>query len=301
MTNQQNGSAGKTAMEFPTEKALQKYLKDHPDADKSKHTVKKSEPTESTKAIKEFQDAGSKSKAEHVEGVGHHLAPGGVVPLKEHDPKAISKKHTQAQIQHSLDAVNARLKHLHGDKAEDFEKTKKTLEKALWYTVGDSIEDDRTKKADSNPVVAFERILSAQRVASRFAMEFPTEEALKTYLHEHPDADRSNHTVKKDDGGTSEKGPDPKAITPKEVSSQIEAGWKDLSLAVPTWTGLRGLNKAINKGEATKKDRDDALEDLKFEHNRVRGKTDSKSKGAAKKIHTLMTLLKSEGVTKMLK
>lgn len=292
---------GKTAMEFPTEKALQKYLKDHPDADKSRHKVKKSEPTESAKAIKDFQDAGSRSKAEHVEGVGHHLAPGGVVPLKEHDPRAIATKHTQAQIQHSLEAVKSRLKNLHGEAAEDFTKTKKTLEKALWYSVGDSIEADRSKKANGGPVVAFERSLSAQRVTNRFAMEFPTEEALRSYLKEHPDADRSNHTVKKDEGGTSEKGPDPKAITPKEVSSQIEAGWKGLSLAIPTYTGLRGLNKAINKGEATKKDRDEVLEDLNFEHKRVRGKKDSASKGAAKRIQTLMTLLKSDGVTKMLK
>jgi glutamate-1-semialdehyde aminotransferase len=139
--------ADRFAMEFDSPEALAKYLKDHPKADKSKHKVKKSEPTESAKAIKEFQDAGSKFKAEHVEGVGHHLAPGGVIPLKEHDAKAISKKHTQAQIQKSLEAVNSRLKHVHGEEAKDFEKTKKTLEKALWYSVGDSIDEDRQKKA----------------------------------------------------------------------------------------------------------------------------------------------------------
>jgi hypothetical protein len=48
----------------------------------------------------------------------------------------------------------------------------------------------------SNPVKAFERGLSVQRVADRFAMEFPTDEALKKYLKDHPDADRSKHTVK---------------------------------------------------------------------------------------------------------
>lgn len=31
----------RTATEFPTQDALNKYLKEHPDADKSKHTVKK--------------------------------------------------------------------------------------------------------------------------------------------------------------------------------------------------------------------------------------------------------------------
>ena len=32
---------GRVATEFPTQEALDKYLKDHPGADKSKHTVKK--------------------------------------------------------------------------------------------------------------------------------------------------------------------------------------------------------------------------------------------------------------------
>jgi hypothetical protein len=35
-----------------------------------------------------------------------------------------------------------------------------------------------------------------QRYVDRIGMEFPTEEALKTYLEEHPGADRSNHSVK---------------------------------------------------------------------------------------------------------
>ena len=34
-------AADRSAMEFPTEDALKKYLKDHPDADKSKHSVGK--------------------------------------------------------------------------------------------------------------------------------------------------------------------------------------------------------------------------------------------------------------------
>jgi hypothetical protein len=123
--------ANRFAMEFPTEKAKAKYLKDHPDADKSKHTVKKDEPTEATKSMKDFQDAGSKSKAEHVEGVGHHMAPGGVIPLKEHNPEGIAKKHTKDQIEKSLEAVKSRLKHVHGDDAKQFEKTQETLEKAL--------------------------------------------------------------------------------------------------------------------------------------------------------------------------
>ena len=45
-------------------------------------------------------------------------------------------------------------------------------------------------------------------------MEFPTEEALKKYLEEHPDADKSNHSVKKEkqDGGEKGKTKSPKHI-----------------------------------------------------------------------------------------
>ena len=48
----------KTGTEFPTEEALAKYLKEHPDADKSKHTVKKPEKEEKS-------DGGERKPAEH--------------------------------------------------------------------------------------------------------------------------------------------------------------------------------------------------------------------------------------------
>jgi hypothetical protein len=51
----------------------------------------------------------------------------------------------------------------------------------------------------------------AHRVAARFiaanepqellSREFPSDEALKKYLHDHPKADKSKHTVKKPSGG----------------------------------------------------------------------------------------------------
>lgn len=56
----------KTGMEFPTQDALRKYLKDHPGADKSKHKVKKTEPKKAPKeALKRDSDA---YFAEHVSG-----------------------------------------------------------------------------------------------------------------------------------------------------------------------------------------------------------------------------------------
>lgn len=140
-----------------------------------------------------------------------------------------------------------------------------------------------------------------ERAALRSAMEHPSEKAKAQYLKDHPGADKSNHHVQTDDGGAAPKGPDANEVSPREVSSQIEFGSKGLSLGVPTFNGLRSLNKDINSGKATKKDRDDVLEDLDFEYKRVSGKKDTASKGAANKIKTLMTLLKGEGVSKILK
>lgn len=42
-----------------------------------------------------------------------------------------------------------------------------------------------------------------KRIAGRYrlAMDFPTEEARKKYLQDHPNADPSNHKVKKNEGG----------------------------------------------------------------------------------------------------
>lgn len=50
------------------------------------------------------------------------------------------------------------------------------------------------------------------------AMEFNTPEALREYLHEHPGADKSKHTVKKPGGEGSPKGEEPKGESKKDDS-----------------------------------------------------------------------------------
>jgi hypothetical protein len=64
------------AMEFPTEKALAKYLKTHPNADKSNHSVKKKEEKrESTPYVppsKEYGDSGFKRNKHLTEGLGEN-------------------------------------------------------------------------------------------------------------------------------------------------------------------------------------------------------------------------------------
>ncbi len=61
---------------------------------------------------------------------------------------------------------------------------------------------------------AVQKLASLLRVVARFqrqAFEFPSEKALEEYLHEHPQADKSKHTVKEhEEKGAPEKKPDSK-------------------------------------------------------------------------------------------
>ena len=62
------------------------------------------------------------------------------------------------------------------------------------------------------------------------ATEFDSPEALKKYLHEHPDADRSKHTVKKQDGGGSSGGkPQARQDFESQLSPDVRERLKGLS------------------------------------------------------------------------
>jgi hypothetical protein len=66
----------------------------------------------------------------------------------------------------------------------------------------------------SKELIAFKQAILTRRVVARYmskvGMEHDTPEAMKEYLKDHPGADKSNHTVKKqDDGG--EKKPESKS------------------------------------------------------------------------------------------
>jgi hypothetical protein len=95
----------------------------------------------------------------------------------------------------------------------------------------------------------------AKRVVARFlglAMEHDTPEALKKYLKEHPDADKSKHTVKKqedkDEGGKDEGGKDAdaasKIVADKNTRKLLNSGQPKLVL------------NALYKGDLRPKDED---------------------------------------------
>lgn len=78
-----------------------------------------------------------------------------------------------------------------------------------------------------DPLRNFQDALLKHRVVARFlaktAMEHATPEAMRSYLHDHPDADPKNHKVKKDKGGGGSTG-DTSADSSKAESRSKETG-----------------------------------------------------------------------------
>ena len=85
----------------------------------------------------------------------------------------------------------------------------------------------------------------ASRVLARFlgkqAMEFPTEEALKDYLHDHPGADESKHSVVKSEG-KEDGGQAYKHLTVKPDLA------KKLIDALPEGTQFKRMKKMLSEG-----------------------------------------------------
>jgi hypothetical protein len=258
-----NQVTGRYAMEFPTEEAREKYLKDHPGADKSLHTVKKTEAPSESKEKEEPKDkeeapelskkkqltadrAYQKSEAyktEKKEGYYPQKAPEGMKYPEELDvlPGDL-KEHVMSMVEEDLDkeesyshpklnklkkAIIKRLRTV-GQRLEvekefqQLETLSGELSKKRRHAKSDAEADPyrfavrkvyhawqayniafqewhrSDKEATMNPRKELEHAILVNRVASRFAMEFPTEDARKKYLKDHPGADPSKHTVKKD-------------------------------------------------------------------------------------------------------
>lgn len=86
---------------------------------------------------------------------------------------------------------------------------------------------------------------TALRVAARYqrAFEFPSPEALKHYLHDHPDADKSKHTVKKpgEDKPKAEETPDEK----KKDEKKDHGGHGEEKKPKKSWRDVvKGLSQA---------------------------------------------------------
>jgi len=136
------------------------------------------------------------------------------------------------------------------------------------------------------PVQAFEHAILVKRVATRFATEFPTENALKKYLKDHPDADKSNHSVNKKD-----EGPNPNRVSGGEVSGHLELVTKGLELHPTTWKALSKFRGDLKKENVTTKDVKELVEDLEFAKGQVKDPTKPKGKKTVDKIENVLKFL----------
>jgi hypothetical protein len=105
----------KTATEFPTQKALDEYLKEHPDADKSNHKV-----------VESKKDYHSSKIDEHGAAARAHGWSSGTAPNKTNEDKHMSaaRLHRKAEEAHA-DAWTA-----HDTKHPDAEKATEKANKA---------------------------------------------------------------------------------------------------------------------------------------------------------------------------
>ena len=130
----------------------------------------------------------------------------------------------------------------------------------------------------------------------REAREFPSPEALKDYLHEHPKADPANHSV---GGGKGEGGKEEEKAEPKSDKKKDEGGAKAPSKVHGFLAGIKGISKAMvdsvtnapAKVHAFVTDKSSRDETLKSVASAVRESpqkvSDSVWAGAKKEVHEL--------------
>lgn len=77
----------------------------------------------------------------------------------------------------------------------------------------------------ASKLTEFKNAVIARNVVARVleATEFDSPEALKKYLHDHPGADKSNHSVKKEEKG--EGGKEDKPLSQAEKSRMTRKPW----------------------------------------------------------------------------
>ena len=204
-----------TAMEFPTQDAMDKYLKEHPDADKSKHKVKK------TKSLSEqhpFNPKDPKNPTdEEIDKHNRELA------------EAVRNK----KIKETPDEVEERLKKQMGDKYKPQEQRVK----------------EETEKWNKKSSIASELLLVAKELT---AIEFPTQDAYDKYMKEHPDADKSLHRVTKTEKKEapakkeeSAKPSDSRSLSDNYIKRRKEIFKKDSGISHEEYENVEGKVKAL--------------------------------------------------------
>lgn len=217
------------AMEFPTEEALAKYLKEHPRAKANGHSVKKPKHDDNAKPAEKAEiESASKNALSQIKNLESMLE--GHASKRDADyvsPLAEQMPHRMHEFRHHVDKMCEGVNHIPPGKDRDHAKAiVKKLDDA-WEAPNKErgFRWDRADKSPSLPpdhvekmlkttkplVEELDKLLGGQRtliarILSRMAMEHATPEAMKKYLDAHPKADKGNHSVKKNDGEKKDSG-----------------------------------------------------------------------------------------------
>lgn len=137
-------------------------------------------------------------------------------------------------------------------------------------------------------------------VLRKTAMEFPTEDALKTYLKEHPDADRSLHTVKKPEKDS----PKTEEKPSSGFFSKVKAKFKSIkdSIATAIENAPAEVQKFILEEEHRHKRLGEVIEAVKAAPKKIGEKILSSAKAEVTELkqagHATQKFLRGETLTK---
>lgn len=265
------------ATEFPSEDALKRYLEKHPKADKSKHKVVTPDDRAKAKQDKKDQDARDYQKGLDTSisdlakqnglsrnEMAYEFAKSvGLDPREHMDKKDVEKvERDKKDPDHQL---KQKTQKLHSDIDQLAKETGKTRKQIIEDAVSRGLGMKSAQHRGFDPMSSareFRHALTASKVASRFveamdqtSMEFATPDALQKYLKDHPNADKSKHTVKK---------PGEDSASPSSPAAPKGA---DLD-GVPGLDGHPALDK-IKAGKASKDELKSAIDSIqdKFDND----------------------------------
>lgn len=155
----------RVSTDFSSPEAFRKYLKDHPNADKSKHHV-----------VKDNGERGS--------------APAHTTKKLDKDLGDEIAKHWKGPSGNAVDKVRSMIE-------EGREVPENMIDKAVTVLHDQSNKPGLDKEKAKVLRSLRDKLKSRTASAEHESMVFPSEEALKTYLKEHPKADSKNHKVQK--------------------------------------------------------------------------------------------------------
>lgn len=294
---------------FPDEGALQEYLKTHPRSRGDKHTVKYKHDDTKAPASKEHIEQAARSAKSLIDSLEHMLdvARKGedhnyVQPMREQMPyKMVDYKTAVEKMYEGVNSIppgkdRERAKKIVSTLSESFESMNKELG-YRWHKPGrtfvpaDLIE--KTVKVTKPLVHELDKLFTGQRVL--LAMEHDSPEALKKYLHEHPDADKSKHSVKKpkkqvDHGPAEAEGAkaQQRFTENKRVFSEMESLKTKVDNADPTAKKKfdRAYDKLFEAGEGAAKSAKKLLEKY---HDVAEGSTGDEKEQREAALHLLQS------------